>query len=69
MTSRFSGANDGPGFLLWQATLAWQRLMTSTFWPHGLTHVQFVLLTSAWWLGQSDTLPFQRRVASHAGWT
>lgn len=66
MTSRFARANDSPGFLLWQATLAWQRLMTSTLKPHGLTHVQFVLLTSAWWLGRSGDLPSQRHVADHA---
>jgi DNA-binding MarR family transcriptional regulator len=35
--------------------------------PHGLTHVQFVLLASTWWLGEHGEQPSQRRVAEHAG--
>jgi hypothetical protein len=30
--------------VLWRATLAWQREMRTALAPHGLTHVQFVLL-------------------------
>lgn len=59
---------DSPGFLLWRATLRWQRLMTSTLRPLGLTHVQFVLLASLWWLTRmAGEVPTQRRLADHAG--
>ena len=59
---------NSPGFLLWRATLRWQRLMTATLRPLGLTHVQFVLLASVWWLTrQAAETPTQRRVADHAG--
>ena len=59
---------DSPGFLLWRATLRWQRLMTTTLRPLGLTHVQFVLLASLWWLARvAGETPSQRRVADHAG--
>jgi DNA-binding MarR family transcriptional regulator len=42
--SRFATPADSPGFLLWQATRRWQRLVTAALRPTGLTHVQFVLL-------------------------
>ena len=59
---------DSPGFLLWRATLRWQRLMTTTLRPIGLTHVQFVLLASLWWLTEiAGEAPSQRRLADHAG--
>jgi len=57
-----------PGFLLWHVTLRWQRAMVAALAPLGLTHVQFVLLASTWWLnehGGGD--PNQLTVARHAG--
>jgi DNA-binding MarR family transcriptional regulator len=42
--------------------------MTSSLRPLGLTHVQFVLLASAWWLTRvGGETPNQRRLAEHAG--
>ncbi|MEO6713071.1 MAG: MarR family winged helix-turn-helix transcriptional regulator [Mycobacteriales bacterium] len=45
--------------------------MTATLRPLGLTHVQFVLLASVWWLAgqarRSGERPSQRQVADHAG--
>ncbi|MGI8429605.1 MAG: MarR family winged helix-turn-helix transcriptional regulator [Solirubrobacteraceae bacterium] len=36
--------------------------------PHGLTHVQFVLLASLWWLQDHERQqPTQTRLAAHAG--
>ncbi len=59
---------DSPGFLLWRVSLGWRRLMTATLKPHGLTHVQFVVLTSAWWWGTTHcTPPTQQQLAAHAG--
>jgi hypothetical protein len=47
--------------------LRWQRLMTATLRPFGLTHVQFVLLASLWWLTEkADERPSQRRLADFA---
>jgi DNA-binding MarR family transcriptional regulator len=65
--SRFEGPGESPGFLLWHATTRWQRLMTSTLAPLGLTHVQFVLLASAWWMQTHDESPTQVRLAAQAG--
>lgn len=61
---------DSPGFLLWRTTLRWQRVMTATLHPLGVTHVQFVLLVTVWWLtrphGEHPGQPSQREVADHA---
>jgi DNA-binding MarR family transcriptional regulator len=58
---------DSPGFLLWRATLRWQRQISAALLPHELTHVQFVLLASLWWLGERGTAPNQLALATHAG--
>jgi DNA-binding MarR family transcriptional regulator len=64
------GPGDSPGFLLWRATLRWQRSITVALRPVELTHVQFVLLASVWWLSDhpeaGEGLPSQRQVADHA---
>jgi DNA-binding MarR family transcriptional regulator len=59
--------SESVGQLLWQVTLAWQRAMRGALEPHDLTHVQFVLLTSACWLGAHEEPPTQQRIAEHAG--
>jgi DNA-binding MarR family transcriptional regulator len=59
---------QSPGFLLWRVTLLWQRRIRSVLEPHQLTHVQFVLLASLWWLTEhDDRLPTQARLAQQAG--
>ncbi|MEC3980703.1 MarR family winged helix-turn-helix transcriptional regulator [Amycolatopsis sp. H20-H5] len=65
--SRWQGPEQSPGFLLWRVTLSWQRAMRAALAPHDLTHVQFVLLTTTWWLGQSGEAPTQQRLAERAG--
>jgi DNA-binding MarR family transcriptional regulator len=60
--TRFEGPGESPGFLLWQATRRWQRELTAALKPLELTHVQFVLLASVWWLGE----PTQRELADQA---
>lgn len=65
--TRFSGPDDSPGFLLWRVTLAWQRAMRAALAPHDLTHVQFVLLASLWWLAGHSGPPSQQRLAEQAG--
>ncbi len=53
--------------MLWRATLAWQREMRAALAAHGLTHVQFVLLASLWWLSEHGDPPTQRALADQAG--
>jgi DNA-binding MarR family transcriptional regulator len=65
--SRHADAWESPGFLLWHATLRWQRAMAEALAPHDITHVQFVLLASTWWLCEHGGAPRQRDLADHAG--
>jgi DNA-binding MarR family transcriptional regulator len=58
---------ESPGFLLWHATLRWQRGIARALAPLGLTHVQFVLLASTWWLNRQGTDPSQVALATQAG--
>jgi DNA-binding MarR family transcriptional regulator len=56
------------GFLLWHATLRWQRMIAAALKPVGLTHVQFVLLAVLWWFVQErGERPTQRALAQQAG--
>jgi DNA-binding MarR family transcriptional regulator len=41
--------------------------MRAALAPHGLTHVQFVLLASLWWLGEHSEPPTQKELAEQAG--
>jgi DNA-binding MarR family transcriptional regulator len=58
---------DSPGFLLWHATLRWQRGIATALTPLGLTHVQFVLLACTWWLNTHGEHPNQLTLARQAG--
>ena len=58
---------ESPGFLLWHATLRWQREVAAALAPHGITHVQFVLLACTWWLNKEGEHPNQLAVARQAG--
>lgn len=68
-----SGAEPGqdpwgnPGFLLWRVTLRWQRAVAANLRPLDLTHPQFVVLASSWWLGREGEPPSQRQLADHTG--
>jgi DNA-binding MarR family transcriptional regulator len=59
--------SESPGFLLWHATLRWQRGISQALAPLDLTHVQFVLLACTWWLNQQGQRPSQIALASFAG--
>jgi DNA-binding MarR family transcriptional regulator len=59
--------NDSAGFLLWHATLRWQRGIAQALAPLDLTHVQFVLLACTWWLNEQGERPNQIALAAQAG--
>jgi DNA-binding MarR family transcriptional regulator len=59
---------DRPGFVLWHATLRWQREVATVLRPLGLTHAQFVMLAGTLWLETNEgSPPSQRELADHAG--
>ncbi|WP_035845459.1 MarR family winged helix-turn-helix transcriptional regulator [Kitasatospora azatica] len=59
--------DDSPGFLLWHATLRWQRGIAAALAPLDLTHPQFVLLAGLWWLGREGGRPNQLELAQYTG--
>lgn len=68
LNTRFEGGPaQSPGLLLWRTTMRWQRTMTAVLAPLDLTHVQFVLLASAMWLGRNGEAPNQAQLAAQAG--
>ena len=67
MTRFAEGPAASPGFLLWHATLRWQREVAAALRPLGLTHVQFVLLACAWWLAEHGEAPNQLALSRQAG--
>lgn len=68
LNTRFKrGPSESPGLLLWRTTMRWQRVMTAALAPLDLTHVQFVLLASAMWLGRDGEPPNQVQLAAQAG--
>ena len=65
LETEFDSADESPGFLLWQITNRWQAAQRRALRPHGLTHVQFVLLASLTWL-HADGPVTQKELAGHA---
>lgn len=66
LPTRLRGPGESPGFLLWKISNAWQRKQRATLQPFDLTHSQFVLLATATWFGQHETLT-QARLAELSG--
>lgn len=50
----FEPPEDSPGFLLWQTTTVWQRLIKKSLEPYNISHAQFVVLAiTLWFEGES----------------
>lgn len=45
----FDQPEDSPGFLLWQTTITWQRLIKKALEPYHIAHAQFVILAITLW--------------------
>jgi DNA-binding MarR family transcriptional regulator len=61
----FEKAEDSPGFLLWQVTNLWQREIKKALDKIGLTHSQFVLLASIYWLALHQQDVTQINLSDH----
>lgn len=62
--SRFAKPEESLGFLMWQATHAWQRQVSAALADIDVTHTQFVLLAGAAWLEAESGPPSQARLAA-----
>ena len=45
----FDAPKQSPGFLLWQVTISWQRLIKKALTSHDISHAQFVILAILLW--------------------
>lgn len=45
----FDKPEDSPGFLLWQTTMIWQRLIKKGLEAHNISHAQFVIMALLLW--------------------
>lgn len=50
----FEKPEDSPGFLLWQTTITWQRLIKKALEPYDIAHAQFVILAILLWFEQNN---------------
>jgi DNA-binding MarR family transcriptional regulator len=57
---------ESPGYLLWRATLDWQRRVNEALLDFGLTHTRFALLATLWWFASGDDGPPTQREAGEA---
>ena len=63
---RYKEANDATGFLIWQVHNFWQREIKKNLREFDLTHTQFVILASTYWLILKNKMVTQIEIAQHA---
>lgn len=59
----FEKPEDSPGFLLWQTTITWQRLIKEALEPFDISHAQFVVMAVTLWLDEHAQETSQTAIA------
>lgn len=59
----FEVAEDSPGFLLWQTTTLWQRLIKKALENYDISHMQFVIMATLLWFEEHQENPTQTTIA------
>jgi MarR family transcriptional regulator, organic hydroperoxide resistance regulator len=59
----FEAPEDSPGFLLWQTTVTWQRLIKKILDPYDISHAQFVTMAVVLWFEEHQEHPTQIAIA------
>lgn len=62
----FEKPEENLGYLLWQATMLWQRQMNRALDEISLTHTQFVIMAALGWLLKSSDNVTQKEIADHS---
>lgn len=62
----FEKPEENLGYLLWQATMLWQKQMNRALNDINLTHTQFVILAALGWLLKSSDSVTQKEIANHS---
>ena len=50
----FAKPEDSPGFLLWQTTISWQRIIKKSLEPYKISHAQFVIMAVVLWFEEHN---------------
>jgi MarR family transcriptional regulator, organic hydroperoxide resistance regulator len=50
----FAKPEDSPGFLLWQTTISWQRLIKKALEPYKISHAQFIIMALVLWFEEHN---------------
>lgn len=59
----FEAPEDSPGFLLWQTTITWQRLIKKALDAYDISHAQFVVMAVLLWFEEHHKDPTQIAIA------
>lgn len=62
----FERPEENMGYLLWQATMQWQKQMNRALDEINLTHTQFVIMAALGWLLKSSENVTQKDIADHS---
>lgn len=65
--SKYSAPEESLGFLLWHVSTRWRSSIEDVLKPLNLTHPQFVILATVWWLTKSNADVSQAEIGRHAG--
>ncbi|MEE2038712.1 MarR family transcriptional regulator [Nocardiopsis sp. CT-R113] len=60
-------ATPTPGHLVWRLSIKWRVAVDQALAPLGLTHAQYVLLSSLYGMERAGERPSQRELADHTG--
>jgi DNA-binding MarR family transcriptional regulator len=60
----FDKPKDSPGFLLWQTTVTWQRVIKKSLEPYNISHSQFVIMALLLWLKEHKYETTQTLIAN-----
>lgn len=61
---KFEIPSESTGFLLWKTTNLWQREIKKSLKKFDLTHTQFVILASSYWLSKQNRNVTQVEIAN-----
>lgn len=59
----FEAPEESPGFLLWQTTITWQRLIKKALDAYDISHAQFVIMAILLWFEEHHQDPTQIALA------
>lgn len=60
----FEKPEDSPGFLLWQTTITWQRLIKKELDSYNINHSQFVIMAVIMWFQTKEKIANQTIIAN-----